>query len=239
MSSFHPKHPRERLIVALDVPRASEALRLAEELSGEVGLFKVGLELFCAEGPDLVKALSRHARIFLDLKFLDIPNTVTGALRSVLPLDPYFLTVHATGGIPMMKAVSELLQTHRQQGGQTRSLAVTVLTSFDETEWKNVGQTHDTAASVLNLGRLAQQSGMDGGVCSPQEARQLRQHLGTSFHLVCPGIRPAGSDLGDQVRVSDPASALQAGADYLVVGRPITASTHPREAARALVESIQ
>jgi len=95
--------------VALDVPRASEALRLAEELSGEVGLFKVGLELFCAEGPDLVKALSRHARIFLDLKFLDIPNTVTGALRSVLPLDPYFLTVHATGGMPMMKAVSELL----------------------------------------------------------------------------------------------------------------------------------
>jgi len=225
--------------VALDVPRASEALRLAEELSGEVGLFKVGLELFCAEGPDLVKALSRHARIFLDLKFLDIPNTVTGALRSVLPLDPYFLTVHATGGMPMMKAVSELLQTHRQQGGQTRSLAVTVLTSFDETEWKNVGQTHDTAASVLNLARLAQQSGMDGGVCSPQEARQLRQHLGTSFHLVCPGIRPIGSDLGDQVRVSDPASALQAGADYLVVGRPITASTHPREAAHALVESIQ
>jgi orotidine-5'-phosphate decarboxylase len=187
----------------------------------------------------LVKALSRHARIFLDLKFLDIPNTVTGALRSVLPLDPYFLTVHATGGMPMMKAVSELLQTHRQQGGQTRSLAVTVLTSFDETEWKNVGQTHDTAASVLNLARLAQQSGMDGGVCSPQEARQLRQHLGTSFHLVCPGIRPIGSDLGDQVRVSDPASALQAGADYLVVGRPITASTHPREAAHALVESIQ
>lgn len=225
--------------MALDVPRASEALRLAEELSGEVGLFKVGLELFCAEGPDLVKALSRHARIFLDLKFLDIPNTVTGALRSVLPLDPYFLTVHATGGMPMMKAVSELLQTHRQQGGQTRSLAVTVLTSFDETEWKNVGQTHDTAASVLNLARLAQQSGMDGGVCSPQEARQLRQHLGTSFHLVCPGIRPIGSDLGDQVRVSDPASALQAGADYLVVGRPITASTHPREAAHALVESIQ
>ena len=239
MSSFRPKHPRERLIVALDVPRASEALRLAEELSGEVGLFKVGLELFCAEGPDLVKALSRHARIFLDLKFLDIPNTVTGALRSVLPLDPYFLTVHATGGMPMMKAVSELLQTHRQQGGQTRSLAVTVLTSFDETEWKNVGQTHDTAASVLNLARLAQQSGMDGGVCSSQEARQLRQHLGTSFHLVCPGIRPIGSDLGDQVRVSDPASALQAGADYLVVGRPITASTHPREAAHALVESIQ
>jgi orotidine-5'-phosphate decarboxylase len=239
LSSFRPKHPRERLIVALDVPRASEALRLAEELSGEVGLFKVGLELFCAEGPDLVKALSRHARIFLDLKFLDIPNTVTGALRSVLPLDPYFLTVHATGGMPMMKAVSELLQTHRQQGGQTRSLAVTVLTSFDETEWKNVGQTHDTAASVLNLARLAQQSGMDGGVCSPQEARQLRQHLGTSFHLVCPGIRPIGSDLGDQVRVSDPASALQAGADYLVVGRPITASTHPREAAHALVESIQ
>ena len=239
MSSFRPKHPRERLIVALDVPRASEALRLAEELSGEVGLFKVGLELFCAEGPDLVKALSRHARIFLDLKFLDIPNTVNGALRSVLPLDPYFLTVHATGGMPMMKAVSELLQTHRQQGGQTRSLAVTVLTSFDETEWKNVGQTHDTAASVLNLARLAQQSGMDGGVCSPQEARQLRQHLGTSFHLVCPGIRPIGSDLGDQVRVSDPASALQAGADYLVVGRPITASTHPREAAHALVESIQ
>ena len=239
MSSFRPKHPRERLIVALDVPRASEALRLAEELSGEVGLFKVGLELFCAEGPDLVKALSRHARIFLDLKFLDIPNTVTGALRSVLPLDPYFLTVHATGGMPMMKAVSELLQTHRQQGGQTRSLAVTVLTSFDETEWKNGGQTHDTAASVLNLARLAQQSGMDGGVCSPQEARQLRQHLGTSFHLVCPGIRPIGSDLGDQVRVSDPASALQAGADYLVVGRPITASTHPREAAHALVESIQ
>jgi len=239
LSSFRPKHPRERLIVALDVPRASEALRLAEELSGEVGLFKVGLELFCAEGPDLVKALSRHARIFLDLKFLDIPNTVTGALRSVLPLDPYFLTVHATGGMPMMKAVSELLQTHRQQGGQTRSLAVTVLTSFDETEWKNLGQTHDTAASVLNLARLAQQSGMDGGVCSPQEARQLRQHLGTSFHLVCPGIRPIGSDLGDQVRVSDPASALQAGADYLVVGRPITASTHPREAAHALVESIQ
>ena len=170
MSSFHPKHPRERLIVALDVPRASEALRLAEELSGEVGLFKVGLELFCAEGPDLVKALSRHARIFLDLKFLDIPNTVTGALRSVLPLDPYFLTVHATGGMPMMKAVNELLQAHRQQGGQTRSLAVTVLTSFDETEWKNVGQTHDTATSVLNLARLAQQSGMDGG-CAHLEKR--------------------------------------------------------------------
>jgi len=239
LSSSHPKHPRERLIVALDVPRASEALRLAEELSGEVGLFKVGLELFCAEGPELVKALRRHARIFLDLKFLDIPNTVTGALRSVLPLDPDFLTVHATGGRLMMKAVSELLHTHRQQGGQTQSLAVTVLTSFDETEWKHIGQTQDIGTSVLSLSRLAHQSGMDGAVCSPQEASQLRAHFGSSFCLVCPGIRPAGTDLGDQVRIADPRSALQAGADYLVVGRPITAASHPREAARAIVASFQ
>lgn len=238
MSSFQPQHPRERLIVALDVPSASDAHHLARELRDEVGLFKVGLELFCAEGPDFVKALGQYGRIFLDLKFLDIPHTVVGALRSVLRLDPYFLTVHATGGRPMMQGVTELLHTHRQSGGQTRSLAVSVLTSFGDPEWHQVGQADNTTTSVVNLGRLAHSCGMDGAVCSPHEAQELRKKLGDAFLLVCPGIRPTGSEQGDQVRVSDPVSAVQAGADYLVVGRPITAATHPREAARALVESL-
>ncbi len=232
-------HPRDRLIVALDVPKASDALRLAEELSGEVGLLKIGLELFCAEGPDLVKRLAKHAPIFLDLKFLDIPNTVQGALKSILPLDPYFLTLHATGGARMMEGVRDLLRAHRQQGGRTQSLAVTVLTSFNEEVWKELGHANDTRSSALNLGLLAQHSGMDGVVCSPQEVGHLRQHLGPHFNLICPGIRPSGNSLGDQIRVSDPTSAIRAGANYLVVGRPITEATSPREAARLLIQSIQ
>lgn len=226
----------DALIVALDTPDASSALALASRLEGSVRWFKVGLELYLAAGEQVVRELkSRGYSVFLDLKLHDIPNTVAGAIRSIGRLEPDLLTLHAAGGRSMMIAASDAAASLAKP---PRLLAVTVLTSLDGAAIEEVGVCATPAEQVLRLGRLAIECGMAGMVCSPQEAGTLRAALPGAL-LVTPGIRPAGSDRGDQKRIATPASALQAGADMLVVGRPITAAPDPRAAAEAILEEMR
>lgn len=227
--------PRERLVVALDVPNGGEARALAARLAGRVGMLKVGLELFCAEGPGLVRDLQRLAPVFLDLKFHDIPTTVRKALEAVLPLDVRLINVHAQGGPAMLEAASEAVRAHRAGGGRTELLAVTVLTSLNREALARLGSAEDPADLALHLARLAKDSGCDGVVCSAQEAAAVREACGEAFHRLTPGIRPKGSAAQDQARVVDPAQALRNGASWLVVGRPITQAQDPAAAAEALV----
>jgi orotidine-5'-phosphate decarboxylase len=227
--------PIERLVVALDVPTAAEALELAKKLSGRVGMMKVGLELFCAEGPSFVRELQRITPVFLDLKFHDIPTTVQRALESVLALNPRLVNVHAQGGPAMLEAAAGAVRAHRQRGGTTELLAVTVLTSLDREALARLGSTADPGDMALHLARLAKECGADGVVCSAQEARALREACGPNFRLLTPGIRPAGAAAQDQARVVTPAQALRDGATWLVVGRPITRAEDPAAAADAIL----
>lgn len=230
--------PVERLVVALDVPTASEALELTRKLSGRVGMVKVGLELFCAEGPSLVRELQRSAPVFLDLKFHDIPTTVQRALEAVLALDPRLVNVHAQGGPAMLEAAAGAVRAHRQRGGCTELLAVTVLTSLDREALARLGSTAEPADMALHLAKLARECGMDGVVCSAQEARLLRDACGPDFRLLTPGIRPQGAAVQDQARVVTPAQALRDGATWLVVGRPITRAEDPMAAADAILREM-
>ncbi len=230
--------PVERLVVALDVPTASEALELTRKLSGRVGMVKVGLELFCAEGPSFVRELQRSAPVFLDLKFHDIPTTVQRALEAVLALDPRLVNVHAQGGPAMLEAAAGAVRAHRQRGGTTELLAVTVLTSLDREALARLGSTAEPADMALHLAKLARECGMDGVVCSAQEARLLREACGPDFRLLTPGIRPLGAAVQDQARVVTPAQALRDGATWLVVGRPITRAEDPAAAADAILREM-
>ncbi|MBY0336341.1 MAG: orotidine-5'-phosphate decarboxylase [Acetobacteraceae bacterium] len=227
-----PTSARERLIVALDAPTDAQALAWAGAVAGEAGLVKCGLELFCAAGPGIVPRLAAQAPVFLDLKLHDIPNTVAGAVRSLAPLGAAMLTLHAPGGAAMIAAAREAAET----AGAARPilLAVTVLTSLDAAALAAAGMGSDTRAQVLRLARLAMAAGADGLVCSPQEVAPIRDALGAAPMLVVPGIRPAGSAVGDQARVATPAQAVAEGADWIVVGRPITQAPDPAAAARAL-----
>ena len=228
---------RERLIAALDAPDAEQAQALVRQLGDAVGFYKVGKELFTAEGPSIVRELvSAGKRVFLDLKFHDIPNTVAGAVRSAASLGVSMLTVHASGGPQMLKAASEAAS---QSQAKPVVLAVTVLTSLSELELQQTGVSGGVEAQVLRLASLALQSGCGGVVASAQEAARLRRSLGSGFTLVTPGIRPAGGDAADQARVVTPEAAIRAGADYLVVGRPITRAGNPRQAAREIAEQIE
>jgi orotidine-5'-phosphate decarboxylase len=229
--------PKERLIVALDAPDADQARALVRQLGDAAGFYKVGKELFTAVGPAIVRELvTAGKRVFLDLKFHDIPNTVAGAVRSAAALGVSMLTVHAAGGAQMLKAASEAAEQ-----SQTRPtvLAVTVLTSLTDAELQQTGVSGGVEAQVLRLASLAIQSGCGGLVASAQEAARLRQSLGSRFTLVTPGIRPAGGESADQARVVTPGAAIRSGADYLVVGRPITQAGDPRQAAQAIVEEIE
>ncbi|MBK8794714.1 MAG: orotidine-5'-phosphate decarboxylase [Holophaga sp.] len=230
-----PMSPLDRLVVALDVPTAREALDLAQRLSGRVGMLKVGLELFCAEGPALVRELQTHAPVFLDLKFHDIPTTVKRALEAVLVLNPRLVNVHAQGGPAMLEAASAAVRAHRERGGTTELLAVTVLTSLDRVALGRLGSTADPADMALHLSKLAKKCGADGVVCSAQEARAIREGCGEHFRLLTPGIRPQGVSVQDQARVLTPAQALREGATWLVVGRPITQAPDPVAAAEAIL----
>ncbi|MDE3246772.1 MAG: orotidine-5'-phosphate decarboxylase [Acidobacteriota bacterium] len=230
---------RERLVVALDLPSAAEARAMARRLEGKVGMLKIGLELFCAEGPSLVKELQAFAPIFLDLKFHDIPNTVRGALEAVLGLDLRLVNVHASGGPLMMEAASEVVRAHRAAGGQTELLAVTVLTSLDREALARMGSSDEPGDLALHLARLARECGCDGVVCSAREAGLVREACGEGFHRLTPGIRPLGAQAMDQARVMDPAQALRNGATWLVVGRPITQAKDPAAAALAIVEEME
>lgn len=226
---------RERLVLPLDVPTLSEARALVAELSGEVGVFKVGLELFTAEGPRAVEAvLDAGARCFLDLKLHDIPATMAGAVRSAVRLGVHYLTLHAAAGPEGLARSAEAAA-----GSDTTLLAVTVLTSMDAAQLAATGHAEPPAALVERYAALAIESGVPGLVCSPEECRALRARFGEGPVLMVPGIRPAGSDVGDQKRIATPAEAIAAGASLLVVGRPIRAADDRVAAARAVVAEIQ
>jgi orotidine-5'-phosphate decarboxylase len=225
----------ERLIVALDVPTAEAARALVDRLAGGVGLFKVGSQLFTATGPGFVQEIvGRGEKVFLDLKFHDIPNTVAGAVSSASRLGVSLIDVHGLGGRAMLEAAVGALPAM-----QTRLLAITILTSHDEMTLGQIGVNGSVHDSVRRLALLARDAGLDGVVASPHEVALIREACGTDFLIVTPGIRPAGAATGDQSRAATPATALAAGADYLVVGRPITAADDPRAVADAIVREME
>jgi len=226
---------RDRLIVALDVPGAKEARSLVGRLAGHVGLFKVGSQLFTAAGPELVQeVVARGEKVFLDLKFHDIPNTVAGAVASASRLGVSLVDVHGLGGRGMMEAAVGALPAMG-----TRLLAITILTSHDAASLDQIGLHGSLDDSVRRLALLAREAGADGVVASPHEVSLIREACGTDFLIVTPGIRPSGAPAGDQARPATPATALVAGADYIVVGRPITKSEDPAAAADAIVAEME
>jgi orotidine-5'-phosphate decarboxylase len=226
---------RDRLIVALDVPKADAARALVDRLSGRVGMFKVGSQIFTAAGPELVREIvGRGEKVFLDLKFHDIPNTVAGAVSSASRLGVSLVDVHGLGGRAMMEAAVGALPAMG-----TRLLAITILTSHDDETLGEIGVNGSVADSVRRLAELAKDAGTDGVVASPHEVGLIREACGRDFLIVTPGIRPAGAALGDQARPATPAAALAAGADFLVVGRPITEAADPGAAADAIVAEME
>ena len=232
----------DRLIVALDVDTPAQALSLVEQLRSVAGMFKVGSQLFTLAGPQIVKDIvGSGARVFLDLKFHDIPHQVVGAARSATELGVSLFTLHASGGTDMMRRAVEAATETAERLGTTRPavLAVTVLTSIDAETLTQIGVNSTPEESVLRLVKSAAQAGVDGVVASPQEAAQIRNVVSPEFLIVTPGIRPAADNTtDDQRRVSTPAAALAAGASYLVVGRPITAAADPVAAAREIVAEM-
>ncbi len=231
-----PAGGASRLIPALDTGDPARAAALAAALAPHCGVLKVGLELFCAAGAPAVAAMARHAPVFLDVKLHDIPNTVAGAIRSLLPLRPAMVTLHAAGGPAMIAAARA--EAEKAGAGRPMLLAVTVLTSINAAALAVTGVADAPSAQVLRLARLAVEAGADGLVCSPQEAAMLRQALGPGPALVVPGVRPAGSAAGDQARTATPAEAVAAGADWIVVGRPITGAPDPAAAAAAIAAAL-
>lgn len=215
-----------KVIVALDYPSQDEALAFVDRIEPGSCRLKVGKEMFTLYGPDFVRKLhDRGHSVFLDLKFHDIPNTCSRAVAAAAELGVWMVNVHASGGERMMAASREILEPY----GKDRPLliGVTVLTSMDESDLAGIGIQREPREHVLSLATLAKNSGLDGVVCSAQEATMLKGNLGQEFKLVTPGIRPAGSAAGDQRRVMTPVEAVQAGSDYLVIGRPITQATDP------------
>jgi orotidine-5'-phosphate decarboxylase len=232
----------ERLIVALDLPSAEAGRCFAERLKGRVGMFKVGLEVFTAEGSVLARYLvACGEKVFLDLKFHDIPNTVRAAAREAAQLGVSFLNVHASGGRKMMGAALEGVRSVEIRRGEARPrvLAVTLLSSLDRDDLRELGITGSPEEAVVRLAQLAQKAGLDGVVASPREIAAIRQVCGSEFLIVTPGIRSAGAAADDQARIATPQSAIQAGADYLVVGRPITGAPDPVAATDAILAEIE
>lgn len=225
------------LLVALDCDSLRAADRLAAKLDPSLCRLKVGKELFTYAGPKVLEKLHKRGfEVFLDLKFHDIPNTVAGAVRAAAELGVWMVNVHASGGERMMQAAAEAIE--EAEAHKPLLIAVTVLTSMETQDLKQIGLPYEPIEQVQRLGRLAMNSGMDGLVCSANEVRALRAQLGDKPCLVTPGIRPAGSEQGDQRRVATPASALAAGSSYLVIGRPITQADDPAVALREIAAEI-
>lgn len=225
---------RERLIIALDVDSARQAQQIVTAVGESASTFKVGKQLFTAEGPQIVRDLLASGRkVFLDLKFHDIPNTVSAAVKQASELGASMLTVHASGGSKMLKAAADAAS-----GSKTLVLAVTVLTSLGDEDLSEIGVAGNVRAQVLRLAGLARANGILGLVASAQEAAELRRELGEGFAIVTPGVRPAGTAAGDQARVVTPADALRSGADYIVVGRPVVAASDPGRAAREILAEL-
>ncbi|MDP3804421.1 MAG: orotidine-5'-phosphate decarboxylase [Candidatus Omnitrophota bacterium] len=234
--------PKDRLIVALDVDSEKRAVNLVDELKGCVKLFKVGSELFSSCGPNIINLIKKKGcEVFLDLKFHDIPNTVAKSSASVTRLGVFMFNIHSLGGPEMMRAAalaakesSENLKIERP-----KVLAVTILTSMDEKSLRMTGVDDNMKEEALRLARLARDSSLDGVVASTNEARLIRENLGGDFLIVTPGIRPRGSASGDQKRSSTPKEAIEAGSDYIVVGRPIIEAEDPAKAASVILEEMR
>jgi orotidine-5'-phosphate decarboxylase len=225
---------KERLIVALDVPTVEDATALVDRLSGHVGMFKVGSQLFTEVGPEFVRYLVAHGqKVFLDLKYHDIPNTVANAVSCAAHLGVSLLTLHALGGKTMLEAAAGALPAMG-----ARLLAITVLTSHDEETLGEIGLDGSIASSVRRLAMLAKEARVDGVVASPHEVKLIREACGPDFVVVTPGIRPVGSVKDDQARAATPAAALAAGSDFLVVGRPIIEAADPLAAVRSIVAEM-
>jgi orotidine-5'-phosphate decarboxylase len=238
------EHPQERVLVALDVDSGAKALELARTLRHVVGGFKIGSRLFTLEGPGLVRALAdAGARVFLDLKFHDIPNTVAQAVESAVLTGAWMVNVHASGGRPMMegarRAATETAERHRRQ--KPLVIAVTVLTSMDQPTLHSVGVERVLDAHVVALAQLTKDAGLDGVVASPLETPAIRTACGPDFVIVTPGIRgaAAGAEKNDQARTLGPADAVRAGATYIVVGRPIIGAADPLAAAEGIVKELR
>ncbi|CAK0751678.1 Orotidine 5'-phosphate decarboxylase [Azospirillaceae bacterium] len=231
-----------KVFCAIDTPNAARAIELVRSLSGIVAGFKFGLEYFTALGPEGVRtafaAATKRQALFLDLKFHDIPNTVAGAVASATALQPMFLTIHASGGVEMMRAAAQSATETSKKLGVTRPrlLAITVLTSLGDQDLAAVGQGENVSRQVERLASQASEAGIDGVVCSPLELVTLRKQFGERFVLVSPGVRPGGAAVGDQKRVMTPRQAMEAGADYLVIGRPITGAENPADAAQKIMD---
>ena len=224
------------VIVALDFDNQQAALSLADQLDPSQCRLKVGKELFTAAGPELVKALvARNFDVFLDLKFHDIPNTVAKAVKASADLGVWMANVHASGGSRMMSAAKQALD---EQGSEMQLIAVTVLTSMDDTDLLETGVQRSPSEQVMHLAKLTQKSGLQGVVCSAQEASALKSALGSDFKLITPGIRLPDSAADDQRRIVSPTDAVAMGSDYLVIGRPITQSAQPLETLRQINQSL-
>lgn len=229
----------KKIIFALDVKGVGEIDRWAELLSGKVGMFKVGKELFTSCGPEAVKAVQRHGgQVFLDLKYHDIPNTVAQAMVAAAGLGVQLTNLHALGGGEMMETAANAVRKEFSDAERPRLLAVTILTSSTVETLRQVGIEHSVPDMVVRLAKLAKQSGMDGVVASPLEIGLIREACGPDFLIVTPGVRPSFSAVDDQKRIMSPSDAVQAGADYLVIGRPIAKAADPGGAATLIAEEI-
>jgi orotidine-5'-phosphate decarboxylase len=228
--------PRQNLIVALDVSSSAAAQKIVTAVGVSALIYKVGMQLYTAEGPGIVRDLiASGRRVFLDLKYHDIPNTVAAAVREAAGLGVSMLTIHASGGGKMIRAA---VDAAREVNPALMVLGVTVLTSLDDLDLDKIGMRGHVVDQVLRLAGLALTSGCQGVVASAREAAELRSELGNHFLIVTPGVRPAGKDRGDQSRVVTPTQAIAAGASYIVVGRPITSAPNPGEEARAILEQM-
>lgn len=235
--------PKDRLVLALDVESEAEALGLVSELKDLVGIFKVGHQLFTAQGPDIVRKITGlGGRVFLDLKYHDIPNTVARAAAEAVRLGVSILNVHALGGLEMMKAACNTARESAARLGiePPMLLAVTILTSMDDkTLRRELKISRTVRREVCHLARLAKRAGMDGVVASPQEIRMLRRAIRGDFVILTPGVRPSWADADDQKRVMTPGEAVSLGADFIVVGRPILKSSDRKKAVELILEDIQ
>lgn len=233
---------RDRLICALDFPTFDEAKALVEELGDAVTFYKVGMELFYGAGPDIIRYLKeKDKKVFLDLKFQDIPNTVAHSLAVLTRLGADIMNVHAVGGPKMMAEGMKAVKEAAAELGRPapKLIAVTVLTSMDEAQWKPLNYARPIGEEVLDLAALTKESGLDGVVASPREAAGIRERCGKDFLIVTPGVRPAWAASNDQSRIATPAAAIGNGSTHLVVGRPITRAENKQEAVRKILEEME
>lgn len=233
---------KDKLIVALDVSNIEDAEALVEKLAPYVGAFKIGMQLFYSEGHRVIAmATSKGSQVFLDLKMHDIPNTVARACDALVLPGVFMFNLHASGGLEMMRQAANSTRERAKDVGLPKPilLGVTVLTSIDADTLKSVNVAVSPEEQVVQLARLVQQAGLDGVVASPQEIRKIREACGPHFVILTPGIRPAGAAANDQKRTATPGEAVKAGADYLVVGRPITAAADPVQAAKEILAEME